>query len=357
MANKKTTKKSTKNSKKQNKKSLGFLLAALAVVVVGVVLLYFFKPQQFEVLKNEAISYVTSVLEESENTSTKPTSEKPASTKTVTAADLVTDGQTPTEPENSAMFWGNPSGAVADISARTNYLMVKPQFTMSYNDETLIPNWVMWHLSTRNFGDAERGDDFRPDEELPEGWYAVVKADYQYSQYGFDRGHVCPSADRTKTQEDNSITFLMTNMIPQSPDCNRIVWKDLEAFERGLAEQGKELYVAAGPYGKGGQSGSGTFDTIPVKSKKGAGKEILVPSHCWKIVVIMDDAENDFSRISTDTEILAVFMPNKQGIHKTGSWDQYLVSVDEIEAKTGYDFLAYIPDEIENVLEAKVYKK
>ena len=71
----------------------------------------------------------------------------------------------------------------------------------------------------------------------------------------------------------------------------------------------------------------------------------------------MDDAENDFSRISTDTEILAVFMPNKQGIHKTGSWDQYLVSVDEIEAKTGYDFLAYIPDEIENVLEAKVYKK
>ena len=50
-------------------------------------------------------------------------------------------------------------------------------------------------------------------------------------------------------------------------------------------------------------------------------------------------------------------MPNKQGIHKTGSWDQYLVSVDEIEAKTGYDFLAYIPDEIENVLEAKVYKK
>ncbi|MBQ5848293.1 MAG: hypothetical protein IIW49_05195, partial [Treponema sp.] len=80
MANKKTTKKSTKNSKKQNKKSLGFLLAALAVVVVGVVLLYFFKPQQFEVLKNEAISYVTSVLEESENTSTKPTSEKPAST-------------------------------------------------------------------------------------------------------------------------------------------------------------------------------------------------------------------------------------------------------------------------------------
>ena len=55
-------------------------MAALAVVVVGVVLLYFFKPQQFEVLKNEAISYVASVLEEAENTATKPTSEKPAST-------------------------------------------------------------------------------------------------------------------------------------------------------------------------------------------------------------------------------------------------------------------------------------
>ena len=74
MANKKTTKttrKSTKKADKQNKKSLGFLLAILAVLVVGVVLLYFFKPQQFEVLKNEAISYVTSVLSESEESSAK----------------------------------------------------------------------------------------------------------------------------------------------------------------------------------------------------------------------------------------------------------------------------------------------
>ena len=350
----KRRKKSGRRTGRGGKNPLSLFLSVLVILAVWVAFLYFFRPQQFETLKNQVIGYVTSALSEFESEI------KSAGKKPVTAADLALDGQTPTEPENSAMFWGNPSAAVADVSARTNYLMVKPQFTMSYNDETLIPNWVMWHLSTRNFGETERGDDFRADEELPDDWYAVVKSDYQYSQYGFDRGHVCPSAARTSTAEDNSMTFLMTNMIPQSPDCNRVVWKDLEAYERDLAKQGKELYVAAGPYGKGGESNLGYFETISIPNRKdpnSAGKEIVVPSHCWKIVVIMEDGDDDYSRISTDTEVLAVFMPNKQGIGKTGSWNQFLTSVDYIEEKTGYDFLAYIPDEIENVLETKVYGK
>lgn len=260
--------------------------------------------------------------------------------------------------ENSALYFGNPSGAVADISVAANYLIEHPQYTMSYNAEKYIPNWVSWHLEVSDIGASERADDFRPDSSVPSGYYAVKKSDYQYTKYGFDRGHVCPSADRTATNENNSMTFLMTNMIPQSPDCNRVVWKDFEAYERELARNGKEVYIVAGPDGVGGTSGTGTWESIDMLTGgKPNGKKITVPAYCWKIVLVLDEGEDDISRVTEDTTVIAVYMPNAMGIGKNGSWEQYLVSVDYIEEKTGYDFLAPIPDSIENVIEAKVYSR
>jgi endonuclease G len=57
-------------------------------------------------------------------------------------------------------------------------------------------------------GSAPRQDDFRADGSLPSGWYQVKPPDY--SGYGFDRGHNCPSADRTGSVVDNPATFLMS---------------------------------------------------------------------------------------------------------------------------------------------------
>lgn len=283
-------------------------------------------------------------------------SAKPASVaKTSKALD---ESAVPGGEENSALYFGNPSGAVADVNVPSNYLIEHPQYTMSYNALKYIPNWVSWHLDLSDIGASERADDFRPDTSVPQGYYAVKKSDYQYTKYGFDRGHVCPSADRTATNENNSMTFLMTNMIPQSPDCNRVVWKDFEAYERELARGGKEVYIIAGPDGVGGTSGTGTWDSIEMLTGgKPNGKKIEVPAYCWKIVLILDEGENDISRVTEDTTVIAVYMPNAMGIGKNGSWEQYLVSVDYIEEKTGYDFLAPIPDSIENVIEAKVYSK
>ncbi len=221
---------------------------------------------------------------------------------------------------------------------------------MSYNAAKLIPNWVAWHLSQKNFGQAERGDDFRPDTDLPENYYRVKKADYQYAKYGFDRGHVCPSADRTSTPEDNSTTFLMTNMIPQSPNCNRNVWKNLESYQRSLALSGKELYILAGPYGRGGTSDRGRFEEIPLDD----GRAIEVPEYCWKIIMVLDEGEEDFYRVDADTDVIAAWIPNNQVVSDF-SWDYYITTVDFIEEKTGHDFFAHLPDEIEDCIEAKIY--
>ena len=258
-------------------------------------------------------------------------------------------------PEDSPLFFGNPSDAFADTSLDKNYLMVKPQFTLSYNTDTLCPNWVAWHLDSENIGDADRSDDFRPDTELPDGWYGVKKSDYQYNKYGFDRGHVCPSADRTATKEDNSMTFLMTNMVPQTPDNNRVIWMHFENFERELVKQGNEVYIIAGPFGTGGTSPKGTFENIPINLKSGQIFYMNVPAFTWKVLIAIPAGQGDLERIDDSATVIAINVPNKTGMQKTGDWEQFLCSIDEIEAMTGYDFFELLPDDVEDSLEKMVY--
>jgi len=109
---------------------------------------------------------------------------------------------------------GNPSSAVDSVSYSNNYLMEKPQYVVSYNRDRGIPNWVAWHLDNTWLGNVPRKDTFRPDSTLPPDWYHVSKSSYNHS--GYARGHHCPSADRTNSIDDNSATFLMTNMMPHT---------------------------------------------------------------------------------------------------------------------------------------------
>ena len=257
--------------------------------------------------------------------------------------------------ENSPLYFGNPSDSITDISAEENYLLEKNQFVISYNNKTHNPAWVAWHLSKDDLGDSDRSNTFRADTELPKEWYAVKKNDYQFSMYGFDRGHICPSADRTADSEDNSVTFLMTNMVPQAPDNNRIVWVALEKFERELALSGYELYIFAGPYGSGGSGDRGFFENISVTQKNGEQIFINVPSFTWKIILAIPEGDEDISRIDEDTMIICTMIPNENGVGKNKSWQNYVCSVNYIEEITGYDFFELLPDALEEFLESKMW--
>ena len=64
-----------------------------------------------------------------------------------------------------------------------------------------------------------RQDNFAADASLPSSWYYVGSTSYSGS--GFNRGHNCPSADRTGSVADNTATFLMSNMMPRAPTNNQ----------------------------------------------------------------------------------------------------------------------------------------
>ncbi|WP_300441623.1 DNA/RNA non-specific endonuclease [Christiangramia sp.] len=238
---------------------------------------------------------------------------------------------------------GNPSAAISDINMPNNYLLQKEEYIMSYSRDRGTANWVSWHLDEAWLGSASRQNDFREDTTLPSGWYHVNETDYQYS--GFDRGHVCPSADRTLSVDDNSNTFFMTNMMPQAPNNNRLGWASLESYCRSLLNGGYEIYIISGGYGIGGDGSAGYAEVI-------ANGNVTVPSNTWKVIMIIPDGNDDVNRVNTNTRVIAVDMPNSQNIFS--DWRQYKTTVDNIEALTGYDFFDLVPDNIENVIEANV---
>ncbi|MCR5886513.1 DNA/RNA non-specific endonuclease [Hymenobacter sp. J193] len=261
------------------------------------------------------------------------------------------DTPAPTPPVVSAidddnlLTMGNPSGATADVNQPTNYLLVKPQYALSYHRERGIPNWVSWRIATSWLGSADRQDDFRPDNTLPAGWYQVQATGYSGS--GFDRGHNCPSADRTSTVADNSATFLMTNMIPQAPNNNQQTWADLESYCRTLVRAGNELYVIMGNYGKGGVGSRGAATTVD-------NGRVTVPARVWKVIVVLPVGNNDAARVDSATRIIAVDTPNDNSLSQ--AWGQYRTSVDAIEAATGLDLLSTVPSAVQATVEAQVDK-
>lgn len=231
---------------------------------------------------------------------------------------------------------GNPSRAQTDPSNFPNdYLMEKDQYVLSYSRDRGTPNWVSWHMDLSWTGNATRQDDYREDSLLPGNWYHVQGNAYtgNPSGEGFDRGHMCPSADRLNTNFDNSATFLMTNMIPQAPQNNQIVWADLESYCRSLVNQGNELYIFSGPAGVGGFGLNGFRDVI-------VNGHVTVPAWTWKVIVVLPVGIDDAQRVGPFTRVISVIMPNTQSVSRP--WTQYRVSVANVEKLTGHTFFSQI---------------
>ena len=270
-----------------------------------------------------------------------------------TIASTVTDllGESVANPTTSFAGFGPGSGAL--ISKHTtlglpspssagdpnSFLSVKPQYVLSYNGSRKVPNWVSWELNTTYLGQTDRQNDFRPDDTFPGTEPQASLGDYSGS--GYDRGHMCPSADRTLDAPTNSQTFYLTHMVPQAANNNQGPWVMLEDESRTLARAGKELFIVSG----------GTFSA----TSNIVGNGLMVPDYTYKVIVVLDAVGQGAADVTTSTRVIAVLMPNENAlISKTANWRSFRVSVDTIEAMTGYNFLSDVDPTVQDVIEARV---
>jgi endonuclease G, mitochondrial len=236
---------------------------------------------------------------------------------------------TPTQPaDNDHILLGNPTNATTNAAIGSNYFKDNVYYKIAYNSARGIPVWVSWHLQSSDIGSTPRQDDFRPDA-LPSSYYAVTTS--SYSNSGFDRGHNCPSGDRTSTVAANSSTFLMTNMIPQAPMLNQGPWEGLEDYTRNtLVGTANEAYIIMGNYGTGGRGSSGSYNEID-------NGNVTVPKMVWKVVVVIPKGSGDLARMDTTAKVVVVNMPNDNTLYSTtatgkNAWRNYITTINDLEA-------------------------
>ena len=255
---------------------------------------------------------------------------------------------TPTNPRpnpgsatrDSNLTFGNPSNAG---NSSDNYFLSRADYALSYSNSRGTSNWVSWHLSKAWRGSAQRCNCFKSDRALPSSFYKPNGSSYRNS--GFDRGHLCPSADRNLNAESNSNTYFMTNIAPQAPDNNQRAWASFENYLRSLTDNGNEIHIISGVIGRGGSGRNGSVTTID------SGR-ITVPDSFWKVALVLPNGSNDINRVTTSTRVIAINMKNDQGI--STNWRNFRTSVNAIENLTGYDLFENITNSVENVIEARV---
>jgi endonuclease G len=257
--------------------------------------------------------------------------------------DFVPSVPTPGSENVPIHLWlGRPDNSTINASSLGRYFFEKRQYTLSYNGLLKNPNWAAWELNNLWDGPAPRQDDYRSDSNLPASIPQALLGDYSLS--GWDRGHMCPSADRQLDNTDNSGTFWLTNMIPQASNNNQGAWADLEQYSRCLVtQQGKELFVISGGLYEGA-----------VRFTK-AGSTVRVPSHTWKVITVLNAVGHGPADVTMATRVIAVIMPNDDTlIPLNAQWRNYRVTARAVEQRSGLNVMSAVPQSIQDVVETAV---
>jgi endonuclease G len=204
------------------------------------------------------------------------------------------------------------------------YLIEHTYYSLSYSSTHRQAEFAYYYLSPESIlGGQARTDDFRIDPKVKAD--PVKSTDYQGS--GYDRGHLCPAADMALNLTAMSETFFMSNMSPMAPSFNRGIWSKLEDWVRDAALQEGGLFVATGP--------------VLSKSCGSINSSITIPCSFYKIVF----------KGGSNPKMLGFLLSNAGA---SGSVQQFVVTIDALEQKTGIDFFPQLGDALEQSLESKV---
>lgn len=230
-------------------------------------------------------------------------------------------------------FYGVPKSLFGGEQIAHNALMLE------YVEAHEQAAWV-YHMIHPAIKDGKQGrtNDFRIDPKVTtqtavqEDYFLVEeKADgeKEYDGFGYDRGHLAPSADFRWSPDALSESYYYSNITPQLPGFNREGWVAIENQMRAyVMRSGNPLLVVTGGV---------LHDTLPV-IERGVNK-VSIPEYYYKVAVDPVDGKG-----------LGFLVPHEEHLNPP---NQYVVSIDSIEAFSGIDFFTQLKsqEEVESNLE------
>lgn len=220
-----------------------------------------------------------------------------------------------------------PAVVLADLAKitdnRASQIIENLGYTVSYNTDWHIPNWVAYQLTkAETYGDVPRANTFYADPQA----HGVVISTSDYKNSGYDRGHMAPAADMKWSRQAMAESFYLSNVCPQNHNLNGGDWRELEERVRLYAQKYGELFIVCGPI---------VYENAPTIGYN----NIVVPESFFKVLLKKTDA---------GYEAIGFVFKNQAG---NKSLSSYAVSVDSAEKLSGIDFFGFLPDDRENEIE------
>ena len=199
-------------------------------------------------------------------------------------------------------------------------------FTVSYNANTRLPNWVAYELTQSEvLGEIPRSKHFYQDPKV-----RGLQADNDdYRNSGWDKGHMCPAGDMKWSKQAMDESFYFTNICPQNSNLNRGDWKDLEEKCRELAQRYGNIYIVCGAIIGEARNGQLGYNRV------------TIPDAFYKVLLV---------ETAKGYEGLGFYFDNSAGSRRLS---YYAKSIDYIEEITNIDFFYQLPDDIEEKIESQ----
>lgn len=234
-------------------------------------------------------------------------------------------------------------------------------YMVEWDCKAKAQRWTCWHWNKantykgwdrKNWDNGEKfnnyggsGDPFQPDPAIP-AEYRSNLSDYKNS--GYSRGHMCASEDRVCSKNTNGQTFFLSNMHPQSSSHNAGIWTRMENRVRKwrdavVAEGGEMFECRGGTIYPKGSANAGKSTRQDILGTIGTGK-LPVPKYFF-MATLVKTAAGRYTAVAFWTE------------HKedtTADLTQFMITIDELERRTGYDFFCNLPDKIEDAVEGTI---
>lgn len=206
-------------------------------------------------------------------------------------------------------------------------ILVYSGFVVNYNNDRLIPNWVAYELTANEVeGTIPRAKRFSMDLSYKKK--QAMREDYSNS--GWDKGHMAPAADMKWSQNAMNESFYLTNICPQNHNLNGRDWQDLEKRCRALAQMYGKVWIVCGPV-----IHTNKYGTI-------GPQNVTVPDAFFKAILIYDGRQYKSIAFIMDN------IPDSQPLRKSA------VTVNDLELLINYNLYVNLNDRIEEKVEGQL---